>query len=313
MPEELLVTEWTVITDMKRRRAFRLGYYIREGISSIFTHGFMSFASVIIIVACLLIMGSFTLLALNVDNIIDRLEKEDVIIAYVDDSLSESEARDLQTELESIINVDHVEFMSREDAMEDFINTYKDTTFLEGLDATVLRHRYVVYVEDIALMEQTQDLIKNTIGIGGVSLHLEISEGFVALRNTVTIVSVFLVLILFIISLFIMSNTIKLTTIERKDEIAIMKMVGATSSFIRWPFIIEGMILGFVGSLSSYLAQWGVYKLLIDGPLSGSGLSFLTVLPFSTFAVPLLIAFCVVGLGVGVIGSASAIKNYLKV
>jgi len=132
-------------------------------------------------------------------------------------------------------------------------------------------------------------------------------------RNIVSAVSLVLVIILFVISLFIMSNTIKLTTFERRDEIAIMKMVGATSGFIRWPFVIEGLILGSIGSLSAYLIQWGVYKLVSDDVIAASGLSFVKALPFATIAAPMLGAFLAVGLGVGIIGSLVAIRNYLKV
>ena len=142
------MTEWMGITAMRHNRA---GYYIREGINSIFTHGFMSFASICIIIACLLIMGSFTLIALNVDEIINTMESENVILAFVDESLSESEARALQSEIEAVPNVDHAEFATRDESWESFVNSYDDTTMFEGLDSSVLRHRFVVYLVDILL------------------------------------------------------------------------------------------------------------------------------------------------------------------
>ncbi len=304
------MTEWMGTIAMRHNRA---GYYIHEGINSIFTHGFMSFASICIIVACLLIMGSFTLLALNVDDIINTMESENVILAFVDDSLSETEARALETQIEAIPNVANAEFVTRDQSWESFVESYQNNTLFEGLDSSVLRHRFVVYIDDIGQMEETQNAIREVPGIGGVNAHLEISDGFVRLRNVVTAVSLVLVAILFIISLFIMSNTVKLTTFERKDEIAIMKMVGATSGFIRWPFVVEGLILGLVGSLLAFILQWGVYELVINRFIGNSGIAFLTFMPFGAVAVPLLIAFLVVGMGVGVIGSLIAIKNYLKV
>lgn len=303
------MTEWTGIIIMKRNR---FGYYIKEGVSSIFTHGFMSFASVCIIVACLIIMGSFTLLALNVGNIIKTLESENQIVAFVDESLSESDARDLEPEIESVANVASVEFISRDEAMDGFTEQY-DSDLFEGLESDVLRHRYIIFMDDISLMAQTQDDLEAIPGIAKVNAHLEISQGFISVRNIVSAVSIVLVLILFIVSLFIMSNTIKLATFERREEIAIMKMVGASSAFIRWPFVVEGLILGMTGALTAFLLQWGVYKLIVDKIIAGAGLSFIDVLPFSTIAVPMIIAFVIVGFGVGVIGSLMAIKNYLKV
>ena len=291
----------------------RAGYYIREGVGSIFTHGFMSFASVCIIVACLLIMGSFTLLALNVDEIIDTMESQNEIMAFVSDTYSEADARAIQPAIEALDNVASVYFVTKEAAWDSFVGTYENPGFFEGLDSDVLRDRFVIYLDDIALMAQTQAAISNISGIAWVRAQLQISQGFIRVRNIVTLVSAILVAILFVISLFIMSNTVKLTTFERKDEIAIMKMVGATSAFIRWPFVVEGLILGLIGSLVSFLLEWGVYQVLIQKVISGAGISFLTVIPFSAVAVPLLVAFAVVGLGVGVIGSLMAIKNYLKV
>ncbi|MGX8699509.1 MAG: FtsX-like permease family protein, partial [bacterium] len=159
----------------------------------------------------------------------------------------------------------------------------------------------------------TQQAVYQLGGISQVNAHLEISEGFVRVRTLVTSISMALVAILFIISLFIMANTIKLTTFERREEIAIMKMVGATSHFIRSPFVVEGLILAAFGSLSAYLLQYGIYRLVTDRLVAGAGLSFVTALPFSVISVPLLVAFLAVGFCVGVIGSLIAIRNYLKV
>ncbi|MBQ1728739.1 MAG: permease-like cell division protein FtsX [Oscillospiraceae bacterium] len=291
----------------------RLGYYIKEGIVSVFNHGFMSFASICIIVACLLIMGTFTLLSLNIDNMIDAMESENQILAYVDESLSEDEARALESVIERIPNVADAQFISREEAMETFVNSHENSTIFEGVDATVFRHRFVINLDDISKMADTQARLLTTAGIARVNAHLEISRGFIRIRSVVTTVSIALVVILFVISLFIMSNTIKLTTFERKDEIAIMKMVGATSSFIRWPFVVEGLILAAFGSLSAYILQYGIYRLLTEKLISNTGFTFITALPFSVIAVPMLIVFLAVGFCVGVIGSLIAIKNYLKV
>lgn len=295
---------------MKGNRFF---YYIREGINSIFNHGFMSFASVCIIVACLIIMGSFTLLALNVDTVIDTMESQNEIMAFINDSFTREKALAIGPLIQQIPNVERVVFITREEAWEDFTDTYENPGFFEGLDASVIPDRYEVYLEDISLMTETQEAVANVAGITKVNAARTIAQGFVKIRNIVTIVSVVLVAVLFIVSLFIMSNTIKLTTFERREEIAIMKMVGATSAFIRWPFMVQGLILGLIGSMVSFLMEWGVYQVLTEKLISGSGFAFLTFLPFSQVAIPLLAAFAAVGLGVGTIGSLIAIKNYLKV
>ena len=291
----------------------KLRYFFKEGVNSIFTHGFMSFASVCIIIACLIIMGSFSLLALNVDSIIETLENENQIVVFIDENYSPEEAMALQDEIAAVDNVSDAVFVSRETALESFRETYEDASLLAGLDAEVLRDRFIVYMDDISFMAETRDDLADIEGVALVNAHLEISEGFVKISNIVSAISILLIVVLLIISLFIMSNTIKLTTFERKEEIAIMKMVGATSAFIRWPFVVEGLILGGFGAMVAYLAQWGLYQLIASSIISSNSLNFITVIPFANVAVPLVIAFMVLGLGVGIIGSLTAIKNYLKV
>ena len=295
---------------MKINRFF---YLIKEGVKSIFTHGFMSFASITVIIACLIIMGSFSLLAVNVDNIIEGYEQENSILAFVDEELSEEEARDIQPKLEAIVNVREVSFITREQAMDTFVernggqNTYSD------LDASVLRDRYVIYLSDIALMAATEQAIKEVRGVADVSAHLEISQGFITVRNVVTIISVVLIAILLVVSTFIMANTIKLATFGRKEEIAIMKIVGASNFFIRCPFVIEGLILGLVGGGLAFVLEWGIYTLVSDEVMSGAISSLVSVIPFGALKWPLLAVYVGVGLIVGVFGSNIAIRNYLKV
>jgi cell division transport system permease protein len=295
---------------MKRNNT---GYYIREGINGIFAHGFMSFASVCIIVACLIIMGSFSLLAFNVNIIIDKFEKENVVLAYVSESLSEQEARGLESQLEGIQNVEYATFISRDEAMESYQSKYQDKSLFEGIDSSVFRHRYAVYMRDISLTEQTQNELIKIPGISKVNANLTIAKGLVTVRNIVSGVSFVLAAILLIISLFIMSNTIKLATFDRREEISIMKMVGATNNFIRWPFVFQGFILGIIGALTAYIAQWIIYTLVSDLMLKSYTMNFITAIPFSVVAIPMFFVFVGIGFGVGIVGSAVAIRNYLKV
>ena len=306
---ESLATEWMGITTMKHNRG---GYYIKEGVGSIFTHGFMSFASVCIVVACLLIMGSFSLLALNVQEIIGTLENDNQILAFVNEDYTGEQARALQSSLEAVPNVSSAVFVSRDEAYSSFLDEYDDP-MLEELDSSILRDRYIIYLDDITLMEETQEALLQVTGIDKVNAHLEIANGFLTVRNVVSAVSLVLIAILLVVSLFIMSNTVKLTTFERREEISIMKMVGATSAFIRWPFVVEGLLLGLFGSLVAYLMQWGIYEAVAESIVHRAGLSFIGTIAFAELALPLFIGFLIIGLGVGVIGSLIAIRNYLKV
>jgi cell division transport system permease protein len=281
-----------------------------QGVKNIFTHGFMSFASITIIIACLLIMGSFSLLTLNIDANIDRLQNQNEVI--VDETLTEDEARAIEPKVAAVANVASVEFVTREQAMQTFEAEY-DSDLFDNIDASVFRHRYVVTLDDLSLMKDTQAALKNVDGIADVTAHLDYAENFITFRNIVSVVSVVLIVILIAVSLFIMTNTIKLATFGRREEIAIMKMVGATNGFIRLPFVVEGLVLGLVGGLVAFLLQWGLYSLIVSKIMSTMAAGIITVLPFASVSLPLLLVFLGVGVLVGVFGGLTAIRNYLKV
>lgn len=292
----------------------RFGYLIGEGLKSIFTHGFMSFACILVIVACLLIMGSFAMLALNIDYNIDQLEQDSEILAFVDEDLTTEEAESIGIRLEAIENIKSVEFVTREQALENWVSQYseEEQDMFSDLTPSVFRNRYRIYLEDISRMGETKREIESVSGIAECSASLELSQGFITVRNIVSVISMILIVILFIVSIFIMQNTIKLATFSRREEIGIMKMVGASNFFIRCPFVVEGLVLGLVGGAIAFLLQWGIYDLVAGKIMTSSLASLLIMLPFSTLMYPLLIVFLAIGLVVGTFGSNIAIRNYLK-
>lgn len=292
----------------------RSGYLIREGFRSIGTHGFMSFASVTVIMACLIIMGSVSLLSVNIDALIEDLEDQNEMAAFVDETVcpTEEDARALESALLAIDNVSSVEFVSRGAAWDNFQSHYEEGFGL-GLDETVLRHRYVIHLTDIALMAQTKAAVESTPGIADVRAHQEWADMFVTIRNVVSVVSLALIFMLVFVSFFIMSNTIKLATFGRRTEIAIMKMVGATNGFIRLPFVVEGLALGILGGGLAFVAEWGIYGLVTDKLISSLAGAFIDVVPFTDVMLPIFIFYMGTGILVGAFGGVNAIKNYLKV
>lgn len=294
-------------------RRFDFQYYCSEGFHSIFTHGFMSFAAVCMIVACLLIMGSFSLVAVNLDNMLGDLEAENEFLAYVDENYTEEQARALQSQIEAVPNVSTVTFVTRAEAMDDFRAGREDNELLESLPDEVLRDRYRIHVYDIEQLKATSEQVEGITGIAYVNAAYDIAQGFVMVRNIATGVAVVLVGILAIVSLFIIANTIKLATFYRREEIAIMKMCGATNAFIRWPFVVEGMILGLTGALVAFFVQWGIYELVAKAVIQSNGLSLITILPFTSLAPEFLLVFVVAGLLIGVVGSVLAIRKFLQV
>ena len=291
----------------------RWSYLIREGFRSITTHGFMSFASVTIIMACLVVMGIVSLLSVNIDALIKDLENQNEIVVFVDEAISdEAEAKAIQGSIEALDNISSAEFVSREEAMDNFMSKY-DASLMEGIDESVFRHRFVIHLTDIALMSQTQSELESLVGVAKVNAHLEYAKTFVTIRNVVSIISWVLIAMLVFVSIFIMTNTIKLATFGRREEIAIMKMVGATNGFIRMPFIIEGLVLGMLGGGLAFVAVWGLYNVItgkLVGTLTGN---FISVVPFSNVGIEMFVVFMAVSVMVGVFGGVNAIRNYLKV
>ena len=294
-------------------RKFDAGYYISEGFRSIFTHGFMSFAAVCMIVACLLIMGSFALVAVNLDNMLGNYEAENEFLAYIDENCTQDEAKAMENVIEAVANVTDAQFVSREEAMENFLAGRKANNLLNDLPAQVLRDRFHIRVDDLNQMEATVKAVENLPNVAKVRAAIDIAKGFVLVRNIATGVAMVLIAILAVVSLFIISNTIKLATFYRREEIAIMKMCGATDGFIQWPFVVEGMLLGLTGALVAFFAQWGIYHLVGKLVIQGNGLSLVTMLSYGSMAKTILAIFCGTGALIGVGGSLIAIRKFLQV
>ncbi|MGI5986532.1 MAG: permease-like cell division protein FtsX [Dysosmobacter sp.] len=288
-------------------------YFFHEGLSNMFSHGFMSFAAIGITVACLLIMGTFTLVAVNANELLRTLEQENEILAYVDESYSETEAKALKRTLEAIPNVASATFISKEEAMESFTEQYPDEALFQDLDPEILRDRFAIKVVDLQQQSATVEKVKAVEGIAKVNAYEEIAGGFITVRNVATVVCVALIAILFVVSVFIISNTIKLTTFDRREEIAIMRMVGATNGFIRWPFVYEGFLFGLIGAAVAFLLQWGLYGAVAKGVANNDTLQLIQIIPFTEMWLPVAGTFAAAGVVIGVGGSLSAIRKFLQV
>lgn len=288
-------------------------YFFHEGVSNMFSHGFMSFAAIGITVACLLIMGTFTLVAVNANQQLKDMEKDNEMLAYVDDSYTTEQARMLQKEIEAQPNVASATFITREEAMKEFQQKYADETLFQDLDPAILRDRYAVKTVDIQQTGETKAALEKIKGIASVTAYEEISDGLITVRNIATVVCMTLIVILLVVSVFIISNTIKLTTFDRREEIAIMRMVGATNGFIRWPFVYEGFMLGFTGAVIAFLLQWTLYEAVARGVESSDTLQLISIVDFGQLWVPVAVTFLIAGVVIGVGGSLSAIRRFLQV
>ena len=295
-------------------RMNNLGYLLKEGFKGIFKHGFMSFAAVCVTVACLLIVGSFTCLVYNINIMVEDLNKTNEILVYIDDTLSDAEAKSVGTKLNTIENVHQIRFVSREEALANFRADHEEDEAFDGVQASDLRHRFVVVLEDNALMEETDKQIQALPGVAKTNAAYELAEGFSTLQDVLHIVSLGIIAVLLVVSLLIISNTVKLAMYDRRDEIAIMKMVGATNGFIRLPFVVEGFTLGMVGAALAFGLEWLMYDALLARISQMDTLQlFNTLVPFQQLLLPMIATFVGAGLFVGVVGSWTSIRKFMDV
>lgn len=290
-----------------------VGYLLKEGFRGIFLHGFMSFAAVCVTVACLVIVGSFSILAYNLDIMVADLNKTSEILVYVDSELSDAEARSIGTKINLLDNVLQSTFVSREEALADFVADHNNDSAFSGVQASDLRHRYVVTLEDNTKMEQTDAQLKQLPGVAKTNAAYELAQGFSTIQNVLHIVSLALIAVLLVVSLLIISNTVKLAMYDRKDEIAIMKMVGATNGFIRLPFIVEGFTLGMMGAVLAFGIEWLGYDALVQKINAVDALQLLKFVDFQELLLPMVAVFAAAGMFVGIVGSWTSIRKFMNV
>ncbi len=290
-----------------------IGYLMKEGIRSIFSHGFASFAAICVTVACLLIVGSFSILVYNVNIIVDDLNQTNEVLVYVDEDLEEAEAKQVQTRINLLDNVYEATFISREEALEDFVADHDGDPAFSGVDASYLRHRVVVVLIDNSLMEQTVEELRQVEGVADITAPYEEAEGFSTLQNILQIASIVVIAVLLVVSLLIISNTVKIAMYGRKEEIAIMKMVGATNGFIRLPFVVEGFLLGMIGASVAFGLEWLLYDLAVGNIEAMDTLQMFRFVPFQELLLPMICTFGAAGLFVGIVGSWFSIRKFMNV
>ena len=290
-----------------------IGYLLKEGIRGIFLHGFMSFAAICVTVACLLIVGSFSCLTYNVSLMVEDLNKTNEVLVYINEDLSDAEARSVGTDINLVENVYKATFKSREDALKDFVSDHEGDEAFSGVEAGDLRHRFIVVLEDNTKIEETVEQLMLIPGVAKVSASYELAEGFATLENILSIASVVIIGVLLVVSLLIISNTVKLAMYDRKEEIAIMKMVGATNGFIRLPYVVEGFILGMLGASIAFFAMWGLYSWMLTELNTLDTLQLFTFVPFEELLIPMVTIFAGAGLFVGIVGSWTSIRKFMNV
>lgn len=290
-----------------------LKYLTREGFRNIWVNRLMTLASVTVLLACLVIIGVGAMAYFNINALLDKVEAQNVVMVYVAKGADDLTTSTVGVEIQKIGNVETCEFIPKEDALEEQIEELGgDSAIFEGLTENPLPDAYRVTLKDLNLFSQTVTEIKGIANVDSVRENSDLASKLMSVRRAVTIVSVGLVVMLFLVALFIIANTIRITMFSRKLEINIMKAVGATNWFIRWPFLIEGVLIGIIASVISLGALWGLYELAavsFKDVLDALGFA---LVPFRSYALQIFGVFVGIGVFTGGFGSMISMSKYLK-
>lgn len=291
-----------------------LGYLTREGFRNLYVNRLMSIASISVLFSCMVMIGAAFMIMVNINMFIGSVEDQNVIMVFVEDEATQEQTKALGESIKAQDNVSKCTFISRESSFEQLKNDMGDSSVLfEGLDSNPLPDAYEVVLEDQELFDETVESLAKLDNVLHIRENRQLAAKLSGLRNTVSYVSIGIISLLLIVSLFIVSNTIRITMDSRRLEINIMKSVGATRWFIRWPFMVEGMMLGVISGVLALLAVWAIYAAVSRSLVSMlSGLGMTGVAPFGKYALILLAVFLGLGLVAGAFGSAVSITRYLK-
>ncbi len=290
-----------------------LKYLTREGFRNIWVNRLMTLASVTVLLACLVIIGVGTMAFFNIDALLDKVEAQNVVMVYVEMDSDDLTTSGVGVELQKMENIESCEFIPKEDAFRAQIESMGgDSAVFEGFTECPLPDAYKVTLKDLTQFSATVAQIKTLTGVSSVRENSDLASKLLSIRRAVTVVSIGLVAMLFLVALFIIANTIRITMFSRKLEINIMKAVGATNWFIRWPFLVEGVLIGIIASVLSLGVLWGLYELAavsFSDLLLSLGFSFV---PFTRYALQILGVFLGIGIFTGGFGSMISMNKYLK-
>ena len=292
-----------------------LRYLFKEGFRNTWSNRMMSIASICVLMSCLVLIGCASMIFLNIESLLGRIEEENVVMVYIQDGTTDADINTMGTTLKNMDNIKNVEFISKQSAWQEQLDTMEEAQakfFTEISSDIPLPDAYKVTVNDLSQFDSTVSQIKQLQHIDTIRENKDLAQKLVTIRHGVEVISVVIVAVLLAISVFIIQNTIKLTVYSRRLEISIMKSVGATNGFVRLPFVVEGMILGFISGVISLGLVWAFYEFAVKqfGDLIAS--LGLEALKFSDYAWYMLGIFIAIGIITGVGGALLSMGKYLN-
>ncbi len=288
----------------------KLGYVLGQGIGGVFRNGVVNLAAVGMLIACLVITGGFISLVLNIDSLIDSAGAANEISVFADEDLTAEAVEELGRTLAAMENVEKTVFVSKQEGLESMREQFGD--LLDGLEKdNPLRDKFVLTLADQDVASDTAESVRALEGVAKVNFNKDVSQKLSRIRNTLAASGGALTAALCLASVLIVGSSVRVSAYTRRNEIGIMKTVGATDGFISAPFVVEGLFIGLIGAGAAFLLEWLIYSRFLLPRIEG--LSLFDAVAFSEFSPYLALGFVAVGCFVGGLGSLLSIKRYLKV
>ncbi len=294
------------------------GYLIGEGFRNVFKNKKSTIASLVIMCATMFIFGIFYIVGENVNYITEAVEQQQGMRVFVYDDATEEAVTQLGNKIRNLEYVNKVTYVSKEEGLEEVKRMFKERKDLlstyEG-EENPFKASYVVTLTDLNQVDEVQKQIEGSEGVAEIVIRSDTIQALLKIADGVKVVTITILVILIFISIFIITNTIKLTVHARRKEISIMKYVGATNGFIRWPFMVEGMLIGLIAVLICTLIfglGYGYIASEIEASLA-RGRIYTTLLSTNEILGTLVIIYLALGIGIGALGSAISMRKYLEV
>lgn len=285
------------------------GYLIKEGFKNVWVNRMMSLASVCVLISCLLLTGTAVLFTINVGHVMQNMDGQNVITVFLSQDSTPEQSRRTGEEIESISNIDECKFVDKDEALNKYSEMFGSLFDDLRQEDNFLPDSYQITLKDSDLYDQTISEIKSLSHVDTISDRSDAANKLASLNMLVRTVGFWVMVILSAISLFIISNTIRMTMYSRRLEISIMKSVGATNSFIRVPFVVEGIIIGVISAFISM----GLITVLYNSAMKAiHSIMPFSQIPFNTLSGGIFMSFIAAGILFGAIGGIISISKYLK-
>jgi len=294
-------------------KLYNVGYLLKEGFRNLKSNRTMTIASVAVLVSCLILTGAATLFSMNIGQAMEMIEGNNSITVYLKEDMPTLESVQVGEELRKVDNVATCEFVPKDEALESMMKMLGDDgTVLEGLTGSenFLPDAYDISMTDLTKYDETIANIKKVDGVDHITDYSDIADKLNSLDSLVNMVGFWVVLLLGIVSLFIIANTVRVTMYSRRMEISIMKSVGATNWFVRWPFVVEGVVIGLIAGALASILLFVLYNSVMQ-VISGIA-AFFTPIAMNELVLPYTLGFMLAGAAFGALGGMISIGKYLR-